>query len=243
VVLAAEIAERRADAELDSREDILSLLVAARFEDGSGMDDSDIRDQLMTLLLAGHETTATGLAWTFDLLFRNPEAMERLLVELDAGEGHEYVDAVAQEALRIRPVVPQLGRRLGKEIELGGWTLPAGTDVLLSVYLLHMQESLYPEPRRFMPERFLENGPDTYAWVPFGGGVRRCLGASFAQFEMRIVIERVLAQVRLTPASERPERIVRRNVTFSPKAGTPAIAEPAVLPRARVLAGPAGDRA
>ncbi|MSO40806.1 MAG: cytochrome P450 [Solirubrobacterales bacterium] len=240
--LATEIGERRADPALDSREDILSLLVAARFEDGSAMDDSDIRDQLMTLLLAGHETTATGLAWTFDLLFRNPEVMESLRARLGDDEGHEYVDAVAQEALRVRPVVPQVGRRLGKETQIGEWTLPAGTDVLLSIYLLHMQESLYPEPQRFRPERFLEGGPEPYSWVPFGGGVRRCLGAAFAQFEMRIVIERILAQVRLSPASDRPERIVRRNVTFSPKAGTPAIAETATLPRVGVLASPAGDR-
>ncbi len=242
-LLAAEIAQRRDDPKLDSREDILSLLVGARFEGGSAMDDSEIRDQLMTLLLAGHETTATGLAWTFDLLFRNHAVMQRLLGELEAG-GHEYVDAVAQEALRVRPVVPQVGRRLGEETEVGGWKLPAGTDVLLSIYLLHMQESLYPEPERFRPERFLGSAPETYAWVPFGGGVRRCLGAAFAQFEMRIVIERVLAQVSLRPASARPERIVRRNVTFSPRNGTPAIAADAPgLPGARVLVRPSDDLA
>jgi cytochrome P450 len=220
VLLAAEIAERRADPGLADRDDILSMLLAARFEDGSSMDDGEIRDQLMTLLLAGHETTATALAWTFDLLFREPGALERLREAVDADD-RDYLDAVGQEALRLRPVIPMVGRRLAAPATLGGWELPAGTDVLPSIYLVHTRQDLYPEPRRFRPERFLE-GASGLAWIPFGGGTRRCLGAAFAQFEMRIVLRTVLGRVELEAADPEPERPVRRNVTLSPRRGTRA---------------------
>src|SRR5881409_2269429 len=218
-LLAAEIADRRAD----PREDILSMLVAARFEDGEPMDDAEIRDQLMTLLLAGHETTATGLAWTFDLLVRHPYALERLVAEVDAGE-EAYVRAVVSESLRLRPVVPLAGRRLSTELRVDGHVLPPGTDVTPAIWLAHTRADRYPEPYAFRPGRFLENAPSTYAWIPFGGGVRRCLGAAFAEMEMRIALREILRRRSLRPASPVAERVARRNVTFSPSHGTRVIA-------------------
>ena len=221
-LLHAEIAERRADPGLAERDDILSMLVSARFQDGEGMDDAELRDQLVTLLLAGHETTATGLAWTFDLLLRHPGPLTRLRAELDEG-GDEYLRAVITEALRLRPVVPLAGRRLSAELEMDGATLPAGTDVTPSIWLTHTRAEAYPDPLAFRPERFLEEGPETYAWIPFGGGVRRCLGAAFAEFEMRIVLREVLTRLELRGARSAPERIARRNITFSPRGGTPVV--------------------
>jgi cytochrome P450 len=218
-LLLAEIAERRSDPASDEREDILSLLVAARFEDGSAMSDRELRDQLVTLLLAGHETTATGLAWTFDLLLRHPAVLARLIAEVDAGEDG-YLRAVVSESLRLRPVVPLAGRRLARELRSGGLNLPAGTDVTPAIWLTHTRADLYPEPYAFRPERFLDNPPSGYGWIPFGGGVRRCLGASFAELEMRVVLETVLRHSVLEPASSRAERVTRRNVTFSPRKGT-----------------------
>jgi cytochrome P450 len=220
--LLAEIAERRADPELERREDILSLLVAARFEDGSAMSDAELRDQLMTLLMAGHETTATALAWAFDLLFRAPQKLERLRAEIAEG-GHEYLDAVIEETLRVRPVVPFVGRKLQLPTELGGYELPEGTVVMPAIYLTHTREDVYADAYAFKPERFLDGGPETYSWIPFGGGTRRCIGGAFAQFEMRVVLRTVLGQAELRPAKAQPEPIVRRNVTLSPRNGTPAI--------------------
>ncbi len=218
-LLFVEIADRRSDPALEEREDILSLLIGARFEDGSAMSDQELRDQLVTLLLAGHETTATGLAWAFDLLLRHPEALRRLVAEVDAGED-AYLRAVVSESLRLRPVVPLAGRRLASELQAGGLGLPAGTDVTPAIWLTHTRPDLYPEPYAFRPERFLENPPNGYGWIPFGGGVRRCLGASFAELEMRVVLETVLRRSVLLPASPKAERVTRRNVTFSPRKGT-----------------------
>ena len=221
-ILFAEIAARRGDPDLASRQDILSLLVGARFEDGSTMSDAELRDQLMTLLMAGHETTATGLAWAFDLLFRAPQKLQRLRAELAEG-GHEYLDAAIEETLRVRPVVPFIGRELRVPTELAGYELPEGTVVMPSIYLAHTRQDLYPDPQAFRPERFLDGGPDTFSWIPFGGGTRRCIGAAFAQLEMRVVLRTVLGQAELRPATDQAEPIVRRNVTLSPRNGTPAI--------------------
>jgi cytochrome P450 len=220
--LYAEIAERRADPDSTERTDILSLLMAARFEDGAAMSDEELRDQLVTLLLAGHETTATALAWTFDLLLRNPEPLARLRAELEEG-GEEYLRAVIAESLRLRPVVPLAGRRLSAELRVNGHTLPPGTDVTPAIWLVHTRAESYPEPFAFRPERFLDNPPETYAWVPFGGGMRRCLGAAFAELEMRVVLREVLSRCELRRVRRAPERIARRNVTFSPREGTPVV--------------------
>jgi cytochrome P450 family 135 len=224
VILYAEIGERRADPALEEREDILSMLVAARDEEGEGMDDRDLRDQLVTLLMAGHETTATALAWTFDMLLRHPAVLVRLREEIDAG-GTEYLDAVITEALRLRPVVPFIGRDLRDDSTFGGWDLPAGTTVAPAIWLAHTRAENFPDPYAFRPERFLDGGAPTYSWIPFGGGTRRCLGAAFAQFEMRVVLETVLRSVDLVPAEPGAEPVVRRNVTLSPAHGMPVVVE------------------
>jgi cytochrome P450 len=221
-LLYEEIAEHRRRDDLEHRDDILSALILARYEDGGGLSDTDLRDQLMTLLLAGHETTATALAWTFDLLLRHPRELTRLRESLEAGED-EYLRATISESLRLRPVVPLAGRRLSKELEADGLTLPAGTDVTPAIWLAHTRADVYPEPFAFRPQRFIDDPPETYAWIPFGGGVRRCLGAAFAEFEMRIVLREVLTRCELHKADPRPERIARRNITLSPKLGTPVV--------------------
>jgi cytochrome P450 family 135 len=221
-LLYAEIAERRAAEDFEEREDILSMMMQARFEDGSEMSDTDLRDQLMTLLLAGHETTATALAWTFDLLLRHPLQLTRLRESLEAGED-EYLRATISESLRLRPVVPLAGRRLAADLVADGLTLPAGTDVTPAIWLAHTRADVYPEPFAFKPERFLEDAPDTYAWIPFGGGIRRCIGAAFAEFEMRIVLREVLGRCELHKASRAPEKVGRRNITLSPRDGTPVV--------------------
>ncbi len=219
-VLLAEIHERRADPDLAQREDILSLLAQARFEDGEPMSDRELRDQLVTLLLAGHETTATALAWTVDLLVRHPQALARLTREIDSGDGDDYLRAVIRESLRLRPVVPLACRWLTSELRVNGFTLEPGTDVTPAIWLTHTRADLYPEPYAFKPERFLDGSPTTYGWVPFGGGVRRCLGAAFAEFEMRVVLTEMLKRCELRAAASGAERVTRRNVTFSPVNGT-----------------------
>jgi cytochrome P450 len=221
-LLYAEIAEHRTRPDLADRDDILSMLMLAEFEDGGTMSDKELRDQLMTLLLAGHETTATALAWTFDLLLRHPQPLQRLRDSLEAGED-DYLRATISESLRLRPVLPLAGRRLAKELSVDGLTLPAGTDVTPAIWLTHTRADLYPEPFAFRPERFLDQSPDTYGWIPFGGGIRRCIGASFAEFEMRIVLREVLTRCDLHKANPAPEQTGRRNITLSPKAGTPVV--------------------
>ncbi len=223
-LLYAEIAEHRTRPDLEQRGDILSLLMVARFEDGTEMSDKELRDHLMTLLLAGHETTATALAWTFDLLLRHPAALDRLRDSIAVGED-DYMRAVITESLRLRPVVPLAGRRLHKELVADGLTLPPGTDVTPAIWLTHTRPDLYPEPLAFKPERFLDNPPETYGWIPYGGGMRRCLGAAFAEFEMRIVLREVLTRCELRKASPAPEQTGRRNITLSPKDGTPVVLE------------------
>ncbi len=233
-----EIARRREAPDLDKREDVLSMLLLARDEDGRPMTDVELRDQLVTLLVAGHETTATGLAWVFDLLLRNPRVLAKLRQAVADGDD-SYVDAVAKEALRIRPVVPGVGRVVrGGTFELGGYTLREGTEINPSIAVIHARPDAFAGPREFRPERFLEDDPpDTYTWIPFGGGTRRCIGASFALFEMRVVIRRVIERTTLEAASDEAERVERRGVTMVPKRGTrvllrerrpaPAAAEPA----------------
>jgi cytochrome P450 len=238
-VIFDEIARRRQAPDLSERDDVLSILLQARDEQGNAMTDAELRDELVTLLLAGHETTATAIAWAFEQLLRNPQQLERLREEVEAGESDEYLDAVIKETLRIRPVVPGVVRKLTAPYELDGLTLPAGVRVAPNIYLTHHRADVYPEPDAFRPERFLENAPDTYSWIPFGGGIRRCLGASFALYEMKVVIPAILRSVDLTAVGSRPERIRRRAVTFVPERDTMVLAR-AFLQPGRKLGDTAG---
>ena len=211
-----EIAERRRSEDLEERDDILSLLVAARHEDGSPMSDAEMRDELLTLLVAGHETTATALSWAVERLSRHPDKLGRLREEVEAGED-AYLTATIQETLRLRPVVSIVLRRLTEAVEIGGYEIPAGASVAPCVYLVHANPDVYPDPLRFLPERFIDNPPGTYTWIPFGGGVRRCLGASFAQFEMAVVLEELVQRHGIRPARQTPERVFRRAITETPR--------------------------
>jgi cytochrome P450 len=217
-----EIARRREAPDLEEREDVFSTLLLARDEDGQPMTDQEIRDELVTLLVAGHETTATALAWTFDLLLHDDRVMSKLRSSIDAGD-ETYGDAVAKESLRVRPVIPGIGRKVrGEPFELGGYTIPPGVEINPSIVMVHARADRYPDPRDFRPERFLDDSPpDTYTWIPFGGGVRRCVGASFALFEMRVVVERVLERAVLAAAEPEPDAVERRGITLVPERGVP----------------------
>jgi cytochrome P450 len=220
-----EIAQRRGAADVEERDDILSLLVQARHEDGSPMSDRELRDELMTLLVAGHETTATSLAWALERLVRHPDKLERLRDEVAGGED-EYLDAVCKETPRLRPVLPIVLRKLVEPMEIGGHLLPAGVSVAPCIYLVHRREDIYPEPERFRPERFIEQPAGTYTWIPFGGGIRRCLGASFALFEMKTVLSAIVRSVELRPARQASERVARRAITLTPSHGAQVLARP-----------------
>ena len=223
-----EIARRREDPELAERPDVLSLLLQARDEDtGEPLSDAELRDELLTLLVAGHETTATALAWAFERILRTPHVHDRLRADL---EDDAYLDAVVKETLRSRPVLDFAMRRVTQPYELGGWELPAGTTIGSSILLMHDRPDLYPEPGEFRPERFLDGRTDTYAWIPFGGGIRRCLGAAFAGYEMRVVLRTILSRCELRAADPRPERRRRRAITFVPGRGTRVVLERRVLP-------------
>lgn len=220
-----EIEDRWDDDAIASREDVLSMLILARREDGSALSLEELRDELMTILLAGHETTATALAWTFDQLFAHPDALARVRSEVrDTGsDAAPFIDAVIHEALRVRPVIPFVVRMLVEPFTLGEYELSAGTTVSPAIHAVHRDPDLYPEPSRFEPNRFMGRRPGSYEWLPFGGGTRRCLGASFALFEMRTIIETVLSNVDVLPASDAPERIRRRAFMLVPATGTRAI--------------------
>jgi cytochrome P450 len=234
-LLYAEIARRRAlGGELATRADVFSALLLARDERGERLSDDEVRDELLTLLIAGHETTATGLAWAFDLLLHAPTALARARAALADGSADAYLDAVAKEALRLRPVIPGVGRVVrGEPFRLGDWVIPPGVEINPSIRVIHAREDLYPQPRRFQPERFLgDSAPDTYTWVPFGGGTRRCLGASFAQLEMRIVLRRVLERAPgLRAAEPRRDRVQFRAITLVPRHGARAVLDRAPEPR------------
>jgi cytochrome P450 family 135 len=213
---------------------VLSMLLLARHEDGSSMSDEELRDELMTLLVAGHETTASSLAWAIERLVRHPQALARLREEAEAG-GSEYADAVCKETLRLRPILSLVVRKLKEPMEIGGRLLPAGVTVAPCIYLVHRRADVYPDPLAFRPERFLEEPAGTYTWFPFGGGVRRCLGASFALFEMRIVLQELVTRLDLRAADPRPERFVRRAITNAPQRGGEVIAQRRVAPRPAVM--------
>jgi cytochrome P450 len=213
-----EIERRRGAPDLDERTDVLSLLLRARDEDGNPMSDIELRDELFTMLAAGHETTATGLAFAFDLLPRNPEVLARL--RDDPGDD-EYLDAVVTETLRIRPVIDAAERTLAAPRTVCGYDLPAGIRVYPAIACVHHRADLYPEPERFRPERFLDDEVESYAWLPFGGGIRRCIGAALAQAEMAEVIRAVAQRVELEPVRAEPDPVVLRGVTMVPKYGAP----------------------
>jgi cytochrome P450 len=211
-----EIARRRDDPSLPDRTDIFSMLMQARDEDGAPLTDRELRDELVTLLVAGHETTATGLAWAFERMVRHPGGLEQLA----ADDAREYADAVVQETLRLRPPIPIVARRVVNEpYQLGEREIPVGTMVAPCIYLVHRRADLYPNPYAFRPERFLEQPPETYSWLPFGGGMRRCIGASFAVLEMSTILRTVARAMRLSPAGDGPELITRRAIVFAPSRG------------------------
>jgi len=239
-LLLDEIRRRRAAPDLDERDDVLSMLLQARGEDGEasrggtvGRDrrgehglspsEKELRDELITLLLAGHETTATGLAWAFERLTRNPRVMTRLLESLDSDDD-AYLDAVAKETLRARPVVYDVARKLGAPATIKGWTVPAGAFVVPSITAVHLLRGIYDRADEFRPERFLEGDqPDSYSWIPFGGGRRRCIGAAFATMEMKAVLREVLLRLDVRAAHPKPERQRLQNVTLVPAKGARVI--------------------
>ena len=223
------IAERRqASAEGAEGDDVLAMLLAARHDDGSPMSAEELRDELMTALVAGHETTASELAWGFERLSREPAVLERLYGELDGDSDEAYLTATVQEILRHRPVLPHAEPRLVKQpVEIGGFTYQPGVMLAAFAHLVHHDPAIYPEPQAFRPERFIESeggkAPGTYTWIPFGGGRRRCLGASFALLEMKLTLRAVLGHCELHPVGARPERARRRNITVSPTRGCEVI--------------------
>ena len=216
-LLMEEIATRRSTPDLAERTDVLSLLIRAQHDDGTQMDDEELRDQLLTMLLAGHETTATGLAWAFERLARHPQVLTAAVHA--AREGNDsYLDAVIKETIRVRPVIPDVARYVAAPINLGGYALPAGVTVIPAIALVHWGEE-FVDADAFRPERFLESDPPPFAWIPFGGGRRRCLGAAFASFEMRTVLQRVLTQVQVSAPDPRDEAITPSHITLVPKHG------------------------
>ena len=204
--------------------DVLSLLLGARHEDGSPMSEREIRDELMTLLVAGYETTAATLAWALELLARNPEALE--LVGEEAGDGGgSYTDAAIKETLRLRPPIPIVAREAKQPYPLGEHLIPAGTVIGPAILLLHHRPDIYPDPKSFRPERFLGGQPDPYTWLPFGGGIRRCIGARFALLEMRVVLAALLARLTVRAPTPGAEAMRSRNVTLTPARGARLVVE------------------
>src|SRR4029077_1417727 len=219
----AEIGRRREQRDLSERADIMSLLLQARDEQGEAMTDGELRDELVSLLLAGHETTSTATAWAIERLVRHPEKLERLVAEIDRGEEDEYMQAVIHETLRARPVVPGVVRLLTEPLTLAGDELPAGTRVVASIYLTNNNPRVYENPKQFNPERFLDRAPDTFAWIPFGGGIRRCIGASFAMLEMKTMLRTMLQELHPSLPKNalwrKGEWNRRRAITLVPAAG------------------------
>jgi hypothetical protein len=212
-----------ADPQLEQRDDILAMMLQARYDDGSRMTRSQIADQLLTLLTAGHETTATTLAWAVERLRRHPDVVRRLVDEVDAG-GSELREATIWEVQRVRPVIDVTGRQVRADsMQLGKWTLPKGQMVIASLFLVHDNEQLWPNARRFDPNRFVGDRPDNYSWIPFGGGARRCIGAAFAHLEMNVVLRTMLRNFRLESTDAPDERWHSRGVAYAPAKGGRAV--------------------
>lgn len=225
--LYAAIRARRAAGDSAGRSDVLSLLLEARDENGRPLSDEHVRDELMSLVLAGHETTANSLAWTFERMLRAPTAYDRLreLVRAGGEEGDQYVEATIHEGMRVRPVIPMVVRMVKKPWRLGDYVVPANTPVGVSIVALHHREDVYPEPDRFRPERFLDQKPGTYTWIPFGGGIRRCLGASLAMAEQRVVLTEIARRTDMRAPGRRGEGARQRNVTTIPRRGGRVVVE------------------
>jgi cytochrome P450 len=235
-LLRATIAARRREG-TEGREDVLSMLIDARDEHGAGLTDDQLRDEMLTLLVAGHETTATTLAWALHHLTEHPQWLARVHAELaevvgsgdvqpEHAERLPILDAVIKETLRLTPIIPMVGRVLSKPATIGGIDLPAGAAVLACIYLVHRREDLWPNAARFDPDRFVGKKIDPTTYFPFGGGVRRCLGMAFASYEMKIVLATILARMTIGKAPGKPIRLVRRGITFAPSGGMPVVARP-----------------
>ncbi|HEY7952700.1 MAG TPA: cytochrome P450 [Solirubrobacteraceae bacterium] len=235
-LLYEEIEERRREPDLEERSDVLSLLLRARDEEGQAMSNAELRDELFTMLGAGHETTATGLAFAFELLLRNPRVLGRLREEIAAEEDDAYLDAVVKETLRLRPIIDAAERTLTKPRTVAGWELPAGMKVYPGIALVHLREDLYPQPHEFRPERFSEDGAESYSWLPFGGGIRRCIGAALAQAEMAEVLRIAVPAVELALLREQPEPVVLRGITLAPKYGVGVVVRGVRAPLAGAVA-------
>ena len=236
-----EIGARRYDPSLPDRDDILSMLVGPRVHEPGYMSDREIRDELLTLLIAGHETTATALSWTFERLLRNPEAVAACRAEIEAGDDDTYVDAVVRETLRQRPVLPITARKLTAPVAIGEWTFPKGWTLMPCVYLIHNDPDVYPEPERFRPERFLESdGPSSRVWLPFGAGPRHCIGSSLALMAVKVTLRTVLERAEIEPDRAESEEIVRRNFTLGPSRGARIVVKRRLEPRIPARAGDAG---
>ena len=234
-LLYAQIAYRRKEGGI-GREDILSLLIEARDEDGQPMTDWELRDEMITMLVAGHETTATSLAWTFHRILERPDVMEKLQAELQAvlGSGPveaqhiaklEYLDATIKETQRVHPIVPIVARLSHEPVYIGGQDLPAGVMIAPCIYLTHHNPDVWPDPYRFDPDRFYGKRVSPYDFFPFGGGIRHCIGAAFAMYEMKIVLAEVLSRVTLHAAPGHKVKLVRRGITFAPSAGMPVVCD------------------
>jgi cytochrome P450 len=225
-----------------SRTDILSLLLSARDEEGRPMTEDELRDELVTMLVAGHETTATALSWVFAFVLQFPKVLERLQAEVEATSAGgidvaaltrcEYLDAVIKESMRLRPILPDVVRRVEQPMTVAGYEIPTGAFLSPCIHLAHRRAESWPEPDRFLPERFIGAKVDPYAWFPFGGGIRRCLGMAFALYEMKLVLGITLLKARLRLATDDPLRVVRRSVTLAPAGGTPVVMEERIAARA-----------
>jgi cytochrome P450 len=222
-MLYEEIGLRRYDPGSSERDDVLSMLVGPQPHEAGFMSDREIRDELLTLLIAGHETTATALSWAFERLLRHPQALRRVLAEVEAGGDDAYLDAVVRETLRQRPVLPITARKLAAPVQLGPWVFPRGWTLMPCIFLIHNDPEVYPEPERFRPERFLEpDGPGPRVWLPFGGGPRRCIGAPLSTMAIKVILTTVLRLAELEPERPEAEEIVRRNFTLGPARGARA---------------------
>ncbi|RSM81923.1 cytochrome P450 [Kibdelosporangium aridum] len=227
-ILFAEIARRRAEPALADRDDVLSLLLAAKYEDGAELTDQELRDQLITLLMVGHETSATAMAWVFERLARHPRVLERTVQEVE-DSGTRYVDALIHETLRVRPVVMDVARVPSRAVRIGGATVPGGVMIALSLALMHTSTELYPDPASFDPERFVGSRQTSFAFLPFGGGTHRCLGAHFAMMEMREIISSVLRSRRLRPLRGPAEGVLARGPMLVPARGARVVLDQHVV--------------